>query len=101
MLDWARQFDIFCFLDNAQYTIQPHGFEGMLAAGVSTALSTLDLKDMDRFLSQPHSGVFGHFSYELKAIVHWMPSGKRDRIGFPLFYFFKPQYLLLITEDQL
>lgn len=101
MLDWASRFDIFCFLDNAQYAIEPHGFEVILAAGESTALSSDNLKDIDHFIAQSHKAVFGHLSYELKRILHQMPSGKVDSIGFPLFYFFNPQYLLSIQDNQL
>ena len=101
MLDWASRFDIFCFLDNAQYTIEPHGFEGLLAVGIADSVSSADLKDIDSFLSKNHGGAFGHLSYELKSILHQMPSGKTDPIGFPLFFFFNPQYLLSIRDHEL
>jgi para-aminobenzoate synthetase component I len=100
MLGWAKQFNIFCFLDNRHYSVQPQQYECMLAAGVTGYAEPGDLKDLDAFLKQNHNWVFGHLSYTLKDRIHF-PSQKSDRVGFPPFYFFAPQFVLLLRKNEL
>ncbi len=101
MLGWAKQFNIFCFLDNQQYAIQPHQYECLLAASVASAVAAGEVKQADDFLEQHSSNwVFGHLSYDLKDALHF-PSQKHNRIGFPQFYFFVPRFLLAIKKNEL
>ncbi len=101
MLSWTKQFNIFCFLDNQHYAIEPHQYECLLAAGVTSSVESLEVKQLDDFLEQ-HSAnwVFGHLSYELKDVLHF-PSQKNSRVGFPRFYFFVPRFLLTIKNKEL
>jgi para-aminobenzoate synthetase component 1 len=101
MLNWANQFNIFCFLDNQDYSIQPQRYECLLAAGSLQSVSTDNFKDIDQFLSNNKQWTFGHLSYELKNAIHGMSSGKEDKIGFPSSFFFTPKFLLQINGDQL
>ena len=101
MLGWVKQFNIFCFLDNQHYAIEPHQYECLLAAGVTSSVASLEVKQVDRFLEQHSSNwVFGHLSYELKDVLHF-PSQKNNRVGFPHFHFFVPQFLLAIKNKEL
>jgi para-aminobenzoate synthetase component 1 len=45
--------------------------------------------------------VFGHLNYELQNSLHGINSQKEDKIGFPPFYFFSPQIVLEIKNDNL
>jgi para-aminobenzoate synthetase component 1 len=101
MLNWAQQFNIFCFLDNQHYTAAPHTHECLLAAGVRSGLQGgyEDLKKLDAFVSG--GWTFGHLSFELLHPLYKIPAYKKDPVGFPLFYFFKPQHLLYIKENHL
>jgi para-aminobenzoate synthetase component I len=101
MLGWVKQFNIFCFLDNQQYAIEPHQYECLLAAGVVSSVASLEVKEVDSFLEQ-HSAnwVFGHLSYDLKDALHF-PSQKNNRVGFPHFQFFVPRFLLAIKNKEL
>ena len=101
MLNWANQFNIFCFLDNQDYSIQPQRYECLLAAGSLQSVSSDNFKDIDQFLSNNKQWTFGHLSYELKNAIHGMSSGKEDKIGFPSSFFFTPKFLLQINGDQL
>src|SRR5574337_1010629 len=101
MLNWANRFNIFCFLDNQDYSIQPQQYECLLAAGVSESVSSDNLKDVDTFLNHDKRWVFGHLSYELKNAIHHLSSAKADKIGFPNFFFFEPQFLLQIKGKEL
>jgi para-aminobenzoate synthetase component I len=99
MLNWANRFNIFCFLDNQDYSIQPQKYECLLAAGSVESISSGDLKELDAFLSESR-WAFGHLSYELKNFIHHFPATKEDKIGFPSFYFFVPQYLVQLRGTE-
>lgn len=99
MLGWAKQFNIFCFLDNQQYAVEPQQYECLLAAGVARDIEAEDISALDRFLKRG-TWVFGHLSYDLKDRMHF-PSDKKNRIGFPHFYFFEPQFVLYIRKNEL
>lgn len=101
MLGWTKQFNIFCFLDNHNYSIQPQQYECLLAAGAVDFISSNNLNDIDSFLQKHSDWVFGHLSYELKNSIHQQTSNKKDPIGFPLLYFFVPQILLQVKQNEL
>ena len=100
MLNWANRFNIFCFLDNQDYSIQPQQYECLLAADSARSISPGNLKEVDEFLSY-HSWAFGHLSYELKNAIHHLSSTKEDKVGFPAFFFFEPRFLLQIKGNEL
>ena len=100
MLNWAKQFNIFCFLDNQQYSVQPQEYECLLAAGVDRFVQSGNANELDVFLSEKNDWVFGHLAYQLKDQLHF-PGQKKDRIGFPPCYFFVPRFLLLIQGNEL
>lgn len=104
MLNWAQQFNIFCFLDNCQYTIQPHSYECLLAVGAKAFLSAdaaTGFSGLDHFINASQDWCFGHLSYHLNPYADLIASTHTDAIGFPDFYFFKPHILLLIKDNQL
>jgi para-aminobenzoate synthetase component I len=100
MLSWANRFNIFCFLDNQDYSIQPQRYECLLAAGVKKSVTSNGLKYVDSFLQKNKSWVFGHLSYELKNSIHHFQSGKEDKVGFPSFFFFTPEFLIQISQNE-
>ncbi len=102
MLNWARQFNIFCFLDNQQYTQAPHRYECLLAVGATewVQAATHRLQEVD-LLADGQSWVFGHLSYEANHAGLGITSNKKDPVGFPLFYFFQPATVLYIRDGQL
>lgn len=101
MLSWARRFNIFCFLDNQGYSNPPHLYECLLAAGVADCIASDDVKELDGFLSKHPRWVFGHLSYDLKNALHGFSSHKKNRIGFPALYFFVPQFLFILKNNEL
>ena len=101
MLNWANRFNIFSFLDNQAYSIQPQQYECLLAAGSSRHVSSGNIRDLDEFLANNKSWVFGHLCYELKNSIHHLHSLKHDKIGFPVFYFFVPEVLIQIKGEVL
>lgn len=102
MLNWAQRFNIFCFLDNQQYNIQPHKYECLLAAGVSRYVQAPQhtLQQVDNLLAQKR-WLFGHLSYEAMHQHYGITALKNSSIQFPLFYFFEPQYVMYIKNNEL
>jgi para-aminobenzoate synthetase component 1 len=100
MLNWAKRFNIFCYLDNQQYSNE--GYESLLAVNVIRYNdSTSAFKEIDNFLSQRKAWSFGHLSYSLKSELLSLPHGKKDRIGFPDFFFFQPDILIILKKEEL
>lgn len=100
MLRWANRRNIFCFLDNQQYG-QPQGhYECLLAAGATTSCSS-NLWDLDNFLRDNKGWAFGHLSYELKNIIHGFEQQRESPVPFPPFFFFAPQHLFLLKDNEL
>jgi para-aminobenzoate synthetase component 1 len=75
VLNWAQQFDTFCFLDNHQYQIKPQSIECLLAAGVRSKIKANAgnaLEQLQQFinikkLNSLNTGwLFGHFGYDLQ-----------------------------------
>lgn len=104
VLNWAQQFDTFCFLDNHQYQIGPHTQECLLAAGVKDRLdiSGADfLEQLGRFTGKDRRWLFGHLGYDLKNGLEQLSSSHPDNIGFQDLSFFEPATVLRLNETKL
>jgi para-aminobenzoate synthetase component 1 len=100
MLSWANQFNIFCFLDSCGYELHPVRYECLLGAGSVKSINSGTLQDLDAFLDQDN-WLFGYLSYSLGHSLHQQASPKEDPVGFPLFHFFEPAFLLFICNGEL
>ena len=98
MLNWANRFNIFCFLDNHGYSIQPQEYQCLLGAGVAAIISSDQIEDVDKHLQK--GWWFGHLSYDLKNSLHGMRAAADHRIGFPPFSFFSPQVILQLDQSS-
>ena len=106
VLNWAKRFNTFCFLDNHQYQILPHSEECLLAAGVRRELKTNvgnALKQLQDLIDQGSaaSWLFGHLGYDLKNEIEDLSSGHFDGIGFSDLYFFEPEILIRLNEKEM
>jgi len=104
MLNWSKQFSIFCLLDNHQYQIEPHTVECMLAAGSKRSITGSDMNSLDRlqqFINKKKSWLFGHLNYDLKNEIGLLTSSHTDHLGFPELFFFEPEYLVRLGNDTI
>lgn len=100
MLNWVKRFNIFCYLDNQDYPHQD-GYEVLLAVNAASYIGDpSSFVEIDQFLSSENQWCFGHLSYDLKNELHGLP-GRKDKVGFPSFFFFRPQILLTIEDNLL
>lgn len=102
MLHWAKQFNVFCFLDSHDYNLPPHQWDCLLAADVIHSINAdeLSIENIDDFLSN-NRWSFGHIAYEALHHQFGIDSKKEAHVLFPDFFFFQPRYLLRISEGVL
>src|SRR5205085_3790185 len=104
MLNWAKQFGIFCFFDNHKYNFSTPSFECMLAAGIEKKIEMpagKALHALQQFKEENNDWLFGHLSYDLKNEIEILSSNNIDNIGFADIFFFVPQFLLILGENEL
>jgi para-aminobenzoate synthetase component 1 len=104
VLNWVQRFDTFCFLDNHHYNIGPHTQECLVGAGVHAFVSPQPgsaIDELQAFIDKKKgSWLFGHLGYDLKNEIEPLVSRHPDHIGFPGLYFFEPEVVIRLNEDQ-
>ena len=104
MLHWVNQFSVCCFLDNNQYDFPQHSRECIAGAGIYVSTrrtSNQALEGLRDFPGLEDDWVFGHLSYDLKNEIDHLQSTLPDRTGFADLFFFVPEYVLQLDENQL
>ncbi len=109
MLNWTKQFNIFCLLDNHQYNpdIYPdHSqFECLLAAGSIKTLQPPNaggaFEALQEFVEEQKDWIFGHLAYDLKNEIEALSSQNHDGIHFPDLFFFVPQIIVILKKESL
>lgn len=104
MLNWANRFSICSFLDNQHYQESHHSYECLLAAGTLRSIAAgagNAFQQLQEWYQQQPDWLFGHFSYELKNEIEPLHSDHPDGIGFPDLFFFVPEFVILLNEQEL
>ncbi len=100
MLNWANQFNIFCFLDNNEHVNTETSFEALLAVGCNTSLTFTGNNDfylLHQYHAQKPTWLFGHLGYNAASNAYAMQ--QNEITGFEKGFFFEPQILLKITTN--
>ena len=104
MLNWASRFNIFCFLDNNEYSQHKQQFECLLAAGCMRSLQ-LDpdraFEQLKNFYDSKPCWLFGHLGYDLKNEVEELKQTHTSKIDFGIGFFFEPEVLIKISKNEL
>ena len=103
MLNWANQFNIFCLLDNHQYNFTTPTFDCVLAVGCKrqvTAKAGNVFNTLKPFAQQNNTWLFGHIGYDVKNEIEQLTSQQFDGIQLPDMYFFEPEIVLQISNNQ-
>jgi para-aminobenzoate synthetase component I len=103
VLNWAQQFNTFCFLDNHQYHIKPHSLECLLAAGIKgKSFTGPGLSHFQEYINEKKGRwLFGHLNYDLKNELEILSSHHHDHIQFPEIFFFEPSVLVSFNEKDM
>ncbi len=104
LLAWGSQFQEIAWLDSNEYELKTGEYEAILAVEAFTAIKTDYLDAFDKlkeFQETTADWIFGYLSYDLKNDVEQLKSSNFDGLHFPDLYFFQPQKLILIKNDQI
>jgi para-aminobenzoate synthetase component 1 len=104
VLNWLRPFNTFCFLDNHAYTSKLGSVECLVAAGVKRSISASSgnaLEQLQRFIDQQESYLFGHLGYDLKNEIEGLSSVHSNGIGFADMYFFEPEVVINLSASHI
>lgn len=101
MLNWLRPFNIFCFLDSCHYSMTPHRYDCLIAAGARSIVQDDSLTRLDAFMREVTGWKFGHLSYDLKDELHGFRGGSLDPVGFARYSFFEPEVVLELNGNVL
>lgn len=105
MLNWCNRFNICSFLDNQQYTSTHHSFECLLGAGAVHSLKvnagSNAFQQLQAFYEQHGDWLFGHLGYDLKNGLEPLYSNHADGIGFPDLFFFVPEIVIQLSEQDM
>ena len=103
MLSFIKKFSIFCFLDNHEYDFDK-SYECVAGVGVLKSIisnGANSLRDIDQILQTTADWIFGHLAYDVKNEIENLQSYNPDYVCFPDFYFFIPETVFILTEDEL
>ncbi len=106
-IEWLKDFGVFCVLDsnvqiNTNNSLPYKTFDFIVAAGVHREVKPPEecLEDLDREIHKKENWFFGFLTYDLKNSFENLSSDNIDLILWPEFYFFIPQYLILLKGDK-
>jgi para-aminobenzoate synthetase component 1 len=104
VLNWSARFDTCCFLDNQQYDSEENSYECLAGVGEMAKLETSSgnaFGQLKKFSQAQNDWLFGHFSYDLKSETENSPSLLPDHIGFPDLFFFVPEIIITILNEEI
>jgi len=103
-LQWASGFEVVAYLDSAGLGDKYSRFNTLIAVSAQTELRCevgQAFKALDDFRKQNPGWLLGFLTYDLKNEVENLVSGNSDHLQFPALYFFIPNHLILIGEDDI
>lgn len=102
-MSWSRQFQEIAWLDSNEYDSKTGEYEAILAVEAFTAIKTDYVQAFDKLKEYQETTadwIFGYLSYDLKNDVENLSSKNFDGLHFPDLYFFQPQKIIFIKDDQ-
>lgn len=81
----------------------PLKFERLVGVGVHSEFSGDSpeaIQSLRRWLSEAGDFVFGHFCYDTKNILENLDTSSPQRIAFPMFRFFIPQHVAILSDAK-
>ena len=104
VLNWLKQFSTFCFLDSNGYDCRYSHYQMLAGVGIArhfTASGINTLPQLQRFINQKKSWLFGHLSYELPTTERLYATEHTDKLLFADATFFEPQIVLQLNGDTI
>ena len=104
LLSWSRPYETVIWLDSNEYHQKYASFDCILAVDEFTSIKTDYVNAFDKlkeYQSTTQDYLFGYISYDVKNDVEELTSQNFDGLHFADLYFFQPQKMLFINEDQI
>ena len=104
MLSWCNRFNICSFLDNHHYQLPGHSYECLIGCGSVASIEANAgnaLSDLQLFLDEHTDWCFGHLGYDLNNETEGLQSVQENRIGFSDLFFFIPQYVFQLSDQEI
>lgn len=103
MLNYLKQFSIFCFLDNHQYNLPGHSAECLCGAGFVERMHSADqhLDAAEKFIESQNDWIFGHLSYDLSEDLFHTANSFPLTVKFPGLFFFVPEIVFRLDTRQI
>lgn len=102
-LQWADSFTVACYFDSNSYPDPYSAFDVLIASGIRHELSLNSgncFSILQLFLDLHKSFSIGYFGYDLKNEIENLQSNNPDKLQFPDIYFFIPENLILIKDQE-
>jgi para-aminobenzoate synthetase component 1 len=102
-LQWASTFDTLSYLDSNGFNDPYSKFDTLVAAGARaelTANADSAFNELEQFRNDNPGWMTGFLGYDLKNEIEALTSANPDGLKFPDLYFFVPQHLVLIKENE-
>lgn len=102
MLNWADQFNIFCLLDNNNYSFEDPLFECIVGVGCErsyTFKGENDLENLQKFHDEKPTWLFGHLGYNALG-NSYVKKDKADE-DFADGFFFEPEIIIKLSGAKI
>lgn len=103
-LQYASNFEVCCYLDSHNYEDKYGSHDCLIAFGKEKELTTTigsAFASLKSFVNNNKDWMFGLFTYDLKSEVEDIPNTKTDQLAFPDLFFFVPENLIVIKNDEI
>jgi len=103
LFKWAKQFETIVWLDSNDYNQNYTTFKGVLAVEEFTSIKTDyqgAFEKLKEYQSYTKDYIFGYISYDVKNDVETLSSNNNDELDFADLFFFQPQKLIFIYDDE-
>lgn len=103
-LKYASSFEACCYLDSHNYQDKYGKHDCLIAFGTERELVAATgnaFTSLKSFVNENKDWMFGLFTYDLKGEIEDIPDSKTDKLNFPDLYFFIPDNLIAIKNDEI
>lgn len=103
LLAWGQQYETIVHLDSNEYEQTYSSFDCVLAVEEFTSIKTDSFnafESLKEYQSYTKDYLFGYLSYDLKNDTEHLKSQNFDGLSFPEMYFFQPQKIIFIKDNE-
>jgi len=104
LLRWAQQYETAVWLDSNKHHQEHSNFDNILAIEEFTSIQTdaeHAFEKLKEYQSITQDYLFGYLSYDVKNDAENLTSSNVDDLGFAELFFFQPQKILFIKNNQI